>query len=300
MKIHQFIDRYFWIFLLSGLLLGLSYPAPEFLMDLLKPLIMLMMFLVFLKSDLVHVLGEIKNYKRILYLVSTYMIFIPIIFFLVFNQFDEKIAIGILLLTSMPAAVASPAISDMVNGNTALSLSITIVTSIAAPFTIPIIFGFLNFHKLSINPWQIFFDLSIMVFIPIVVSQLFRRYLPGIVARKKHYVTPINICILSLMVYIVIGSQHKVLLNMSLDILVNLLILYTIFIVLHIVGYMLGAKQKKQNKISICIGMAYMNNGLAIVLAAQYFDPYILVLMVLSELPWNTLLVPFRKILAYT
>jgi hypothetical protein len=39
-----------------------------------------------------------------------------------------------------------------------------------------------------------------------------------------------------------------------------------------------------------------MNNGLAIVLAAKYFDPYILVLMVLSDLPWNTLLAPFRKV----
>jgi predicted Na+-dependent transporter len=65
---------------------------------------------------------------------------------------------------------------------------------------------------------------------------------------------------------------------------------------LHIIGYMLGYKQRIKNKISITIGAAYMNNGLAIVLAAKYFDPYILVLMVLSDLPWNTLLAPFRKV----
>jgi len=35
---------------------------------------------------------------------------------------------------------------------------------------------------------------------------------------------------------------------------------------------------------------------MAIVLAAVYF-PSLLVLMVLSEIPWNTLLVPFRKIM---
>jgi len=41
-----------------------------------------------------------------------------------------------------------------------------------------------------------------------------------------------------------------------------------------------------------------MNNGMAIVLAASYFKPEILVLMVLSELPWNTLLAPFKKVIS--
>jgi hypothetical protein len=36
---------------------------------------------------------------------------------------------------------------------------------------------------------------------------------------------------------------------------------------------------------------------MAIVLAASYFKPEVLVLMVLSELPWNTLLAPFKKVL---
>ena len=40
-----------------------------------------------------------------------------------------------------------------------------------------------------------------------------------------------------------------------------------------------------------------MNNSMAIVVAAKYFDPFILVLMVLSELPWTTMLAPFRKII---
>jgi hypothetical protein len=40
-----------------------------------------------------------------------------------------------------------------------------------------------------------------------------------------------------------------------------------------------------------------MNNGLAIVLAVSYFSPSILILMVLSEFPWNTLLAPFKKVM---
>jgi len=58
-----------------------------------------------------------------------------------------------------------------------------------------------------------------------------------------------------------------------------------------------GYKQKRENKVAIAIGAAYMNNGMAIVLAATHFDTSIVVLMVLAEIPWNTLLAPFGRII---
>jgi predicted Na+-dependent transporter len=75
-------------------------------------------------------------------------------------------------------------------------------------------------------------------------------------------------------------------------------VLYLVFILLHIIGYMICFRQNKENRIAVAIGAAYMNNGMAIVLAASYFKPEVLVLMVLSELPWNTLLGPFKKVLS--
>jgi predicted Na+-dependent transporter len=56
-------------------------------------------------------------------------------------------------------------------------------------------------------------------------------------------------------------------------------------------------KQNKENRIAVAIGAAYMNNGMAIVLATSYFKPEVLVLMVLSELPWNSLLGPFKRVI---
>ncbi|MCK5700852.1 MAG: bile acid:sodium symporter, partial [Cyclobacteriaceae bacterium] len=254
--------------------------------------------LVFLKSDLVHILREIKNYKLMLYLVCAYMIIIPVLFFFAIDLFNHKLAIGILLLTAMPAAVSLPALADIVKGNTALSTSITIVTSIIAPFTIPILFGLLNFDNLAINPWQIFKDLSIIIFIPMLLSQVIRKFFTKTIHKTKHLFTSINILLLSIMVYIVMGSIRDVVIVDSLDIIMQVVFLYFIFSLLHVIGYLMGYKQNNQNKITISIGAAYMNNSMAIVLAAKYFDPYILVLMVLSELPWTTMLAPFRKIIS--
>ena len=299
MKLYQFIEKHFWIFMIAGLVLGLSYPIyNELLMQLFEPLLMIMLLLVFLKSDLVHILREIKNYKLMLYLVCAYMIIIPVLFFFAIDLFNHKLAIGILLLTAMPAAVSLPALADIVKGNTALSTSITIVTSIIAPFTIPILFGLLNFDNLAINPWQIFKDLTIIIFVPMLLSQVIRKFFTKTIHKTKHLFTSINILLLSIMVYIVMGSIRDVVIVDSMDIIMQVVFLYIIFSLLHVIGYLLAYKQNNQNKITISIGAAYMNNSMAIVLAAKYFDPYILVLMVLSELPWTTMLAPFRKIIS--
>ena len=95
------------------------------------------------------------------------------------------------------------------------------------------------------------------------------------------------------------ASQREVILNDITGILWHTFLLYIVSILLHFIGYFMGFTEDHRGKISITIASAYKNNGMAIVLAALYFEPAILVLMVLSELPWNTLLIPYRKVIQY-
>lgn len=300
MKIFQFIENYFWVFLLTGLVLGLVYPLyNDFLMASLKPMLMIMLFLVFLKTDLIHILKQITDFKLMIFLVCMYMIIIPVIFFLAINLFNRQLALGILLLTAMPAGVSSPTLTDIVKGNTALSLSITILTAMIAPFTVPLLFKFINYDNFSVNTLEMFKDLAILVFVPLILSQVIKKIVPETINKGKHIFTSVNILILFLIVYTAMGSQRDVILSNSVDILLQIGFLYLIFILLHVIGYLMGYNQDKESKAAITIGAAYMNNGMAIVLAAIYFEPSILILMVLSEFPWNTLLAPFRRILKY-
>ena len=300
MKIFHFIETYFWVFLFAGLALGLTYPLyNDFLMSSLKPLLMIMLFLVFLKTDLINLLKQIKDYKLMTYLVCMFMVIIPVIFFLAINIFNTELAVGILLLTAMPAGVSSPTLTDIVKGNTALSLSITIITSMVAPFTVPLLFRLINNDNLSVNTLEIFKDLAMLVFLPLILSQIIKKIVPEAVNRGKHIFTSVNIIILFIIVYASMGSQRSVILSNTVDIIWQTGFLYLVFILLHVIGYLTGYNQDKESKTAIVIGAAYMNNGMAIVLAALYFNPSILVLMVLSELPWNTLLAPFRKINQY-
>ena len=299
MKIFQAIEKYFWVFLLGGVLIGLWYPVDDKLMFVVKPILMIMLFLVFLKTDPLHILESIKDYKLMLYIVSVYMFIIPVLFYFSVKMFDPKLAVGVLLLTAMPAGVSSPTLTDIVKGNTALSVSIVIVTALVAPFTVPLLFWLIKFNNVSINPLLILKDMAIIVFLPLLFAHFIKKYVPSGIKEKDHLFTSINILLLFILVYAVISAQHDVILGGSIRIVRQLFILYIIFTLLHVIGYLMGYKQNKKSRTAIAIGKAYMNNGMAIVLAASHFEPAILVFMVLSEIPWNTMLGPFKRVLRH-
>ncbi len=300
MKIHLYIEKYFALFLIAGIILGLSVPVySSVLMSFLKPLLMIMLFLVFLKTDVSQIIKNMKNYRLTALVVILNIVIFPLIFYFVVNPFNHNLAVGALLLTAMPAAIASPALTDIVKGNTALSASIVIVSSLVAPLTVPFLFWLVRISDLSINPWWLLIDISVIIIIPLIVSQFVKKYKPRFVEKNQQIFTSVNVFILAAMVYVAIASQRDAMMINSVELLLDTGFLYLLFILLHVMGYFMGYSRSKEDKIAITVVSAYRNNGLAIVLAAVYFEPPILILMVLTELPWNTLLIPFRKIATY-
>jgi BASS family bile acid:Na+ symporter len=296
-KISTFIEKNFWLVLIAGIVFGLWNPGdvkfPPFLPKL---LLGGMLFFVFLKIDAIEILENIKNYKLMIYISAIYMFAIPVFFYFSIKIFNPELAAGILLLTAMPAGVSTPALTDIVKGNVSLSMSLAIVTQLIAPFTVPLLFWLIDMNDLSINKLQVFKDIAILVFLPLILSQIIKKYFPSTIKKTQHFFTSANVILLAAFVYIAISSQRNVIIEDPVSLLWKVAILYLVFIILHFIGYMICFKEPRQSRIAVAIGAAYINNGLAIVLAASYFKPEILVLMVLSELPWNTLIAPFRRI----
>jgi BASS family bile acid:Na+ symporter len=300
MRISGFIEKYFWLFLIAGIFTGLWTPLPFRIFPAFLPKILLgmMLFLVFLKIDSLQILENIKNYKLMIYISLVYMIMIPVLFFFSIRVFNQELAIGILLLTAMPAGVSTPALTDIVKGNVPLSMSLTLITQMISPFTVPLIFWLINLNGYSFDKLLMLKDMAIIVFLPMAASQLIKKYLPLAIKKTQHLFTSLNVLLLFAFVYLAISSQREYILENPAGMIWKIAVLYIVFILLHIIGYMICFRQKKENRIAVAIGAAYMNNGMAIVLATSYFKPEVLVLMVLSELPWNSLLGPFKKVVS--
>ncbi|HNX66280.1 MAG TPA: hypothetical protein PKH02_05320, partial [Bacteroidales bacterium] len=124
-------------------------------------------------------------------------------------------------------------------------------------------------------------------------------YFPASVRKTRQLFTSANVLLLFLFVFVAISSQRETILSNPLELIWKAAVLYMVFILLHVAGYYICPGSKKENKIALSVSAAYMNNGLAIVLASTYFSPNILVLMVLSEIPWNTLLAPFKRVVKH-
>jgi predicted Na+-dependent transporter len=117
MRISRFIEKHFWLILIAGILMGLWSPvpfkAPPFLP---KVLLGMMLFLAFLKIDALEVLENIRNFRLMIYIAFVYMLAIPLVFFFSTRIFNTELAVGILLLTAMPAGVSTPVLTDIAKG----------------------------------------------------------------------------------------------------------------------------------------------------------------------------------------
>jgi bile acid:Na+ symporter, BASS family len=300
MIVSRFIEKYFWAFLLAGIILGLWQPveftAPKYLP---KILLGMMLFTVFLKIDVNEVLEKLKDYKRMILIALAYMIIIPLLFYFIIGFFDKALALGVLLLVAMPAGVSTPALTDILKGNVSLAMSIALITQIISPFTVPFLFWMIGTRGLDINKLLLLRDISIMIFTPLVAAQILKEIFPAYIKRQQHLFTSANVLLLFIFVYVAISSQRAVILSNPVSLIWKTVFLYIVFILLHAIGYYMAYRGKKEDRIAMAVSSAYMNNGLAIVLATTYFGPEIIVLVVLSEIPWNTLLAPFKRVVRH-
>jgi BASS family bile acid:Na+ symporter len=135
----------------------------------------------------------LKNLKVLLIGLTSQIIILPCIGFLFasFATNDPVLKIGIILITSMPSAISSNYITKLVNGNIALSVSLTAVSAILSFITIPFIFIVvspmiiseitilqdLNFKKLSMS---LLFMTTVPVLIGILINAKFTIFVEKI------------------------------------------------------------------------------------------------------------------------
>lgn len=298
MKVIRWIEAHFWAFLLLAMLFGLLVPLPtEVLIPMLKPELMLTLLMIFLKIDIFAILERIKDYRLMAYLAVSFLIISPLVFYGLFSFWDAELAIGVLLLMSVPSGTSAPVLTDFLGGNAALGMSLTILTSLLAPFTIPLLFHFLVQDQIEVNHLQLFWNAASMIFIPMVASIILKRTIPRLIKRVVPYSGIINIILLFMIVATSFGSGRQTMLRDPFGLIEGILLMYSLSILTHAFGFLIGMGRPKEDRIAIIVERAYMNNGLAIVLAATNFSPTILILMVLSEIPWSTTLMPLKWLL---
>lgn len=185
----------------------------------------------------------------------------------------DELAIGVILVGCCPGGTASNVMTYLAKGDLALSVGMTAVSTVLAPFITPLLTLFFAGARVEVDALGMFLSIVEVVIAPIIIGFLVQKYLPSVTQRVTPYLPAFSSLMVALIVgCIVAANSTKLLVGGALIILVVMLHNICGLSLGYLVGKLLGLNHKKRSAISIEVGM--QNSGLASSLATVHFAMY--------------------------
>ncbi len=256
---------------------GLSLYHPEYflqwgdfkLSNLITPLIQIIMFGMGTSMSLKDFAGVIKTPKGVIIGVLAQFMIMPLIGFTlatVSGNFSEnltpEIAAGIILIGCSPSGLASNVMCYLGKANLALSLTVTSITTLLAPFITPLLMKVLAGSLVEIDVFKMMWDIFKMIIIPIGAGLIFNKILSGKSQWLDKAMPLLSMFGIALILTIITAAGRDSLLTIG-PILIVVVLIHNIF------GYTLGYWSGRLFKLpesdcrTIAIEVGMQNAGLA-------------------------------------
>jgi len=152
---------------------------------------------------------------------------------------DPLMAVGIMILAASPGGITSNLITHFARGDTALSISLTAISSLAGLVTIPLIIGLsLSWFTqtstpLNISPWKMVLGIFTISTLPVLIGMTVNQTAPAIARKIQSVARPASVIIFALIVIGAFAAQWQAMM-------VNLPIIGLLLIVLNISIMLIG------------------------------------------------------------
>ncbi|SIN66849.1 bile acid:sodium symporter family protein [Algoriphagus halophilus] len=231
---------------------------------LIVPLIQVIMFGMGTSMSIKDFLGVVKMPKGVLIGVLCQFSIMPFIGFTLakLSGFPPEIAAGMILIGCSPSGMASNVMSFLAKANLALSITVTSITTLLAPFVTPFLMGWLAGEFVAIDVVDMMFSIVKMVIIPIGAGLLFNYFLRGKSKWLDDLMPIISMAAIALILVVIVAAGRDSLLDIG-----PILIVMVIFH--NLAGYLLGYWSSRLFKLSerdcrtIAIEVGMQNGGLA-------------------------------------
>lgn len=231
---------------------------------LIIPFIQVIMFGMGTSMRIDDFLLVIKTPRGVLIGVMSQFIIMPTLGFILgsFSGFAPEIAAGIILVGCSPSGLASNVMSYLAKANLALSITITSITTLLAPFITPLLMKLLAGALIEINILNMMWDISKMIILPIGLGLLYNRLLAGKSIWLEKAMPVISMIGIALVIVVITAAGRDSLLTIG-----PLLIL--IVLVHNLCGYFLGYyaarlfKMNERDARTVAIEVGMQNAGLA-------------------------------------
>ncbi|GGH84323.1 BASS family bile acid:Na+ symporter [Pullulanibacillus pueri] len=279
MKTLESISRFFgstfaiWVILFA--VLGFIFPSAftwiGAYVQLLLGIIMFGMGLTLRGQDFKEVF---KRPKDVAIGVLAQFIIMPLLAFLLATLLpvSKEVAVGIILVGSCPGGTASNVMTYLSKGDTALSVSITSVSTVLAPILTPFLIFLLASKWVSVSFSSLFISILEIVIVPIVLGIVVRLILRQKVEAGVKVLPLVSvIAIIAIVAAVVGGSSEQIAKTGWLIFLAVVLHNVLGLIIGFLAAKLMRMSPAKQKAVSIEVGM--QNSALGATLAQAHFSP---------------------------
>ena len=305
-RLEAFIVEQFVLVIIIGFVFGVLFQtiAATFNPYILH-LIVIVMYLAFLKLDFVFLKNEAKRWPLQLYLCITTLIIGPLIIFYCTEiiskllGLDQNIAIGALILFASPTAVLAATLTMILKGNFEKSMLNMVITSLLAPITLPLMLNFFSSNPVSFSYMQLAKTLLILIIVPFALAMLTR----GISRKWTQTLTSHNAAAsVVLLTCVEIGSLHgfRNIIYGDFPYIAKLMLLsFILLLIAFVLGWVIEFRRSPLEKLTNALLMTWANLGLAIGIANIFYRKEaqtIVVFLTVMVLPWHISIVLAKKV----
>lgn len=276
-KLCHYISEYMGVLVLAAALLALAFPTvfQQIRPTVINYLLGVVMFGMGLTLNLKDFKIVFSRPKDVIIGCLAQFTIMPLLAWGLARLFslDEALALGVVLVGCCPGGTASNVITYLAKGDLALSVGMTGVSTLLAPFLTPLLTWALAGKSIHVDVASMFLSILWVVILPIVIGLLVKWIWPKFTEKAIDYLPAISTIAIALIVIIVVSANAAKLLAGGL-IIVLVVMLHNIcgLSMGYLIGRLLGLSVPKKRAISIEVGM--QNSGLASSLATLHFAAY--------------------------
>ena len=234
------------------------------LANFITPLLQIIMFGMGTSMSFKDFVGVAKMPRGVLIGVGSHFIIMPLLGFTLasISNFPPEIAAGIILIGCSPNGMASNVISYLAKANLALSITITAVSTMLAPFMTPLLMKLLAGAFIEIHALDMMIDIFKIVIIPICAGLVFNHVLSGKAKWLDNAMPIVSMSGIAFIIVIITAAGRNSLLTIG-PALVLLVLVH------NLSGYCLGYwcgrlfKMSERDCRTIAIEVGMQNGGLA-------------------------------------
>jgi BASS family bile acid:Na+ symporter len=182
-----------------------------------------------------------------------------------------EMAVGLILVASCPGGTASNVVVFLAKGQVALSVSLTICSTILAILVTPWLTHFYAGHYLPVDPWALMQSILYVVVIPLVLGVTWKYYFSKSALWFSAFSPLLSVIFILLIVGFVLAAKKQIILE-------NWGIMLSAVILLHAGGFALGYgiphffRQSTIISRTLSIEVGMQNSGLGMALASKHFS----------------------------